>query len=513
MDNIARNTQNNKRIAKNTLALYVRMLFTIGVSLFTSKVILQTLGVEDYGIYSVVGSIVTMFTFINGGMIASTQRYLTFEIGRNDKDKLSKVFSTSLLIHALISLFVVILSETVGLWFLYDKMVIPADRLNEAFWVFQCSTLGCVINIMSIPYNADIIAHEKMSAFAYISIIDVSLKLIATYMLYISIWDRLITYAILLLLIQLLIRGIYIYYCKKHFPEAKNKCQIDKSLIKEMSSFAGWGLYGSLAHLLYTQGLNMMLNIFFGPVVNAARGIAVQVQSAVQGFIGSFQMAINPQITKKYSVGQLEDMHYLMFRSAKFSFYLLFLLTLPIIIESEYIIKLWLKTPPEDASIFTQWMLIISLTYSISNPCIIASQATGRVKVYQIAVGSTLLLIIPISYIALSYGAPAYSVFIIHFCMENIAQVIRIYILRKLIQLPCRAHILNIYLPIIKVILLSSFVPVCIHLYLPYGFTRLLIVGFTSITSVSLIVFFTGLTKNERGFIYKKIKTIINRTK
>ena len=346
---------NNKRIAKNTLMLYIRMLFTMGVSLFTSRVILQTLGIEDYGIYSVVGGIITMFAFINGGMISATQRFLTFEIGKGNLLQLKKVFSTSLQIHTLIAFVIVLLGETVGLWFLYEKLVIPPDRLVAALWVYQCSIIVCVINIMSVPYNADIIAHEKMSAFAYISIIEVILKLAIVYMLYVTPWDKLITYSILLLIVQLIIRCIYARYCSNHFEESHYCHQVDKSLFKEMFAFAGWSFWGNLAGVLYTQGLNMMLNMFFGPIVNAARGIAVQVQAAVQQFIGNFQVALNPQITKNYATGELVQMHILMFRSARFSFFLLYLLTLPILLETNYILTLWLETVPADAVVFTRW--------------------------------------------------------------------------------------------------------------------------------------------------------------
>ena len=304
--------------------LYIRMLFTMGVSLFTSRVILQTLGVEDYGVYSVVGGIITMFAFINGGMISATQRYLTFEIGKGNLPQLKKVFSTSLQIHAIIALIIVLLGETVGLWFLYEKLVIPADRMNAAVWVYQCSIIACVVNIMSVPYNADIIAHEKMSAFAYISVLEVSLKLLIVYALYFTPWDKLITYAFLILSVQLIIRFVYARYCSKHFEESHYQHKIDKSLFKEMFTFAGWSFWGNLAGVLYTQGVNMMLNVFFGPIVNAARGIAVQVQSAVQQFVSNFQVALNPQITKNYATGHLTQMHNLMFRSARFSFFLLF---------------------------------------------------------------------------------------------------------------------------------------------------------------------------------------------
>lgn len=289
---------NNKRIAKNTLMLYIRMLFTMAVSLFTSRVVLNTLGVEDYGIQNVVGGVISMFTFINGGMVSSTQRYLNFEIVKGNADRLRSVFNTALQIHALIALVIIILGETVGLWFLLEKLVIPEERMTAAMWVYQCSIIACAVNILSVPYNADIIAHEKMSAFAYISILDVTLKLVIVYLLVVSPIDKLIAYAILTLLVQLLIRYVYTRYCNKHFQESFVEWRFNKPLFKEMLSFAGWSFLGNLAAILYTQGLNMMLNIFFGPVVNAARGIAVQVQSAVHQFVSGFQTALNPQITK-----------------------------------------------------------------------------------------------------------------------------------------------------------------------------------------------------------------------
>lgn len=500
---------NNKRIVKNTLMLYIRMLFTMGVSLFTSRVILLALGVEDYGIYSVVGGIVSMFTFLNGGMVSATQRYLTFEIGQENEERLSKVFSISIQIHALIAFVVVLLSETVGLWFLYEKLVIPDNRMIAAFWVYQCSIVACVVSIMSVPYNADIIAHEKMSAFAYISVVEVTLKLLVVYLLYVSQWDKLVVYAVLLLLIQLLIRWIYARYCGKHFSESHYHHYIDKSLFKEMFSFAGWSFWGNLAYVLYTQGVNMMLNIFGGPIVNAARGIAVQVQGTVAQFVTNFQMAINPQITKSYASANLKQMHTLMFRSARYSFFLLFFLTLPILFETEYILILWLRTPPPEAVVFTQWMIVISLIYTIANPCVIANQATGKVKIYQMVVGGILLLILPLSYIALKLGLPAYSVFIVHFCIECIAQFSRMYMLRELIHLPIRAYIQNVYLPIISVVVLSCILPYYVQTQFEVGLLRLVIVTSIAILNSIVMVAFLGLTKGERSFCQNKILQVL----
>ena len=494
----------NKRIAKNTLVLYVRMLFTMGISLFTSRVILQTLGVEDYGISSVVGGVISMFTFINAAMVSSTQRYLNFELVRGDANQLRSVFSTSLQIHALIALAIIVLSETVGLWFLNEKLVIPEARMTAAMWVYQCSILSCAVSIMSTPYNAVIVAHEKMSAFAYISILDVSLKLLVVYLLVVLPFDKLIILAILNLLVQLFIRYIYTLYCHRHFPESYFQFWFNKTLFKEMFGFAGWSFWGNLAAILYTQGLNMMLNIFFGPIVNAARGIAVQVQSAVQQFVGGFQTALNPQITKNYASNNLPQMHSLMFRSARFSFLLLFFLSLPVLMETNFILTLWLKTVPDDAVIFTQIMICISLIYTTANPCIIANQATGKVKIYQMVVGGILLLILPISYVVLKLGAPAYSVFIVHFCIESLAQFSRMYMLRKLIHLPLWQYMKNIYIPIVSTVAIAIIPPLVVRMQVAEGWLRFLAVGFTCVLSVGASSYFIGFTKQERVFFLDK---------
>ena len=494
----------NKRIAKNTLVLYVRMLFTMGISLFTSRVVLQTLGVEDYGISSVVGGVISMFTFINAAMVSSTQRYLNFELVRGDANQLRSVFSTSLQIHALIALAIIVLSETVGLWFLNEKLVIPEARMTAAMWVYQCSILSCAVSIMSTPYNAVIVAHEKMSAFAYISILDVSLKLLVVYLLVVLPFDKLIILAILNLLVQLFIRYIYTLYCHRHFPESYFQFRFNKTLFNEMFGFAGWSFWGNLAAILYTQGLNMMLNIFFGPIVNAARGIAVQVQSAVQQFVGGFQTALNPQITKNYASNNLPQMHSLMFRSARFSFLLLFFLSLPVLMETNFILTLWLKTVPDDAVVFTQIMICISLIYTTANPCIIANQATGKVKIYQMVVGGILLLILPISYVVLKLGAPAYSVFIVHFCIESLAQFSRMYMLRKLIHLPLWQYMKNIYIPIVSTVAIAIILPLVVRMQVAEGWLRFLAVGFTCVLSVGASSYFIGFTKQERVFFLDK---------
>lgn len=506
-------SDNNKRIAKNTLLLYFRMLFMMGISLYTSRVVLNTLGVENYGIYNVVGGIVAMFGFINGSMSSATQRYITFALGKGDKSRLQTVFSTTLQIHTLIAGIIVLLGETIGLWFLYNKMQIPADRMDAAFWVLQASIIDSVIMIISVPYNANIVAHEKMSAFAYISILEVVLKLAIVYMLLVFSFDKLILYAFLLLAVQVLIRFCYSIYCNKHFEETKYKHVWDKALFKEMTGFAGWSMFGNLAAVLFGQGLNMLLNVFFGPVVNAARGVAVQVQNAIQQFVGNFQMALNPQITKTYAKGELSEMHKLMFRSARFSFFLLFFLSLPVLFETNFILTIWLKTVPENTIVFLRIMICTSLIYTCANPMIIANQATGKVKRYQAVCGTTLIMILPISYVLLRLGLPAYSVFICHFAMEALCQVFRMMMLRPLINLRLRDYFIHVYSRVFLVVLVSSILPAIVYNLMGDTVLRFFAVGMVCVLSVGFVAYVLGLTRNERVFVKSKCVGILNRFK
>lgn len=498
------NTSNNKRIAKNTLLLYFRMFLTMIVSLYTSRVVLNILGVEDYGVYNVTGGVIAMFAFLSTAMSSATQRYITFALGKGDKKRLNVVFNTAVFIHIIISLFVLILGETVGLWFVVNKLVIPEGREFAAMCVYQCSILTSLIAIMSVPYNADIVANEKMSAFAYISILEVILKLLIVFTLVVIPADKLISYAVLMVCVQISIRFVYVRYCSIHFEESKIQRVIDKPLLKEMASFAGWSFFGNFAYVLYGQGVNMLLNIFFGPVVNAARGIAVQVQTAVHQFAGSFQMAINPQITKNYASGNLQQMHMLMFRSSRFSFFLLFFLILPVLLETNFMLTLWLKIVPDNAVAFTQIMLCIMLLNPFASPLTIANQATGKIKIYQVVVGCTLMSILPVSYIVLKLGTPAYTVFMVHFVIEAIAVFLRMFMMRNLVDLPISQYVKNVYMPIAITVFIAIILPTFVHIQFEEGWLRFVLVGFTCVLSVGLSVFVIGLTKHEREIILDK---------
>ena len=479
----------------------------MAVSLYTSRVVLQTLGVEDYGIYNVVGGVVAMFGFLNNAMTTSTLRYLTFELGKKDFNQLRKVFSTSINIHILISVAIIILAETIGLWFLYEKMVIPETRINAAIWVYQLSLITTVVAVMSYPYNAAIIAHEKMSAFAYISVIEVVLKLAIVYLLiWISSADKLILYAALICLIQVAIRIIYSRYCAKHFAETKYFFVRDKSLFKEMLSFAGWNLWGNSASIMFNHGLNILLNVFFGPVVNAARAIAVQVQSAIHLFSTNFQMAINPQITKMYAAGRLDDMHRLVFRSSKYTFCLLLILCLPVIFETPFILQIWLKTVPEYTVTFLRIMLVTIIIDSSANSLMVSAAATGKVKKYQSIIGGILLTIVPISYIVLRLGAPPYSVFIVHLLVCCIAYVVRLFIVRPMIRLRVLCYFKEVILRCFFVFSLSIATPLTVMLTTKEFFGKSVLIIATCVLSSCIFSFWGGLDSHERHSVISKIK-------
>ena len=426
---------NNKRIAKNTLLLYMRMFFVMIVQLYTSRVVLSVLGVVDYGVYNVVGGIVAMFVCLNSAMTTSTQRYITFELGRNNQERLKAVFVTSIYIHMVVALVIVICAETLGLWFLKEKMIIPENRASAAMWVFQLSIFTTVVAVMSYPYNAVIIAHEKMSAFAYISVIETILKLAIVYLLSIGNFDKLILYAVLIAVVQVFVRFVYSWYCSRHFEETRFCLIKDVPLFKEMLSFAGWNLWGNLAAVLYSQGINMLLNVFFGPVVNAARAVSVQVQSAIQQVASNFQMAINPQITKSYANGELDRMHELVFRSSRYTFLLLFIICWPVIIESSFVLKMWLGSPPPYSTVFLKIILITMLIDSTSGSLTIAASATGCVKKYQATIGGILMLIVPVAYLVLRLGGAPHSVFVVHLAICCFAYVIRLFFVSKMVRL------------------------------------------------------------------------------
>lgn len=485
------------------------MLLLMGVSLYTSRVVLSTLGVDDYGIYNVVGGVVSMFSFLNGIISGATQRFLSFELGTDNKERLHNVFNTAVGIHLGISLLIVLLAETIGLWFVLNKLVIPEERITAAIWVYHFSVASSVLLIMSMPYNACIIAHEKMEAFAYISILDVILKLLIVYLLLIWGVDKLILYAVLMFLVQLFIRCIYNFYCTHHFEESKYKMQWDKKLAKEMTGFAAWTLFGGLASVGFSQGINILLNMFFGPVVNAARAIAVQVDNAILSLVNNFQTAINPQIIKNYASGNVDDVHKLVYAGSKYSYYLLLFMAIPVFFEAPIILQIWLENVPEHTISFLRITMFVLLINALSGPLITASNATGNIKHYQIIVGSILLLIVPVAYMALKNGCNAEFVYWIYFSISLIAQIARLVLIRQLIKLSLFRYFKEVILRIGITTTASIIIPLILHCYMQPGILRLFLSVIISFLTVTISVYSVGISVKERDFINKKAVELI----
>lgn len=496
---------NNKRIAKNSAFLYLRMFLIMAVTFYTSRVILEVLGIEDYGLYNVIGGIIAMFGLINSSMTTATQRFLTFETGRNDSYRMRKIFSVSLIIHILIAVTIVVLGETIGLWFFWHKMNIPIDRINAAMWVYQMSILSAVVMIISVPYNAAIIAHEKMNAFAYISILDVTLRLLSVYILILFDIDRLKLYAVLMLLTQLILRLIYSLYCKKHFIETHGRFCWDKSLFKEMTAFAGWSIWGNCASLFCSQGLNILLNIFFTPAVNAARAISVQVQNGIEQFSNNLQSAINPQIIKSYAINELSYMHSLIYASSKFSFFLLWIIIIPIFFNTDTLLEIWLKEVPKHSSTFIHVILIITLIETLSKPLATAVSATGRIKVFQTTIGCIMMSTLPTSYIFLKLGFAPESVFKVLMTFSSLAYLTRFYFARKCTQINTRKYFQYVICKIIIVTFISIIICYAIEYMIVDETTPVLISCSLYAISSIIIIYLIGLEKKEKQFIKEKI--------
>lgn len=484
------------------------MMFTMVVQLYTSRVVLNTLGVEDYGIYNVVGGIVMLFSFLYTAMTTSTQRFLTYELERGSQASVNKVFITSLQIHLLISAFIAIIAELGGLWFIHNKMVIPDLRYDAAIFVFHCSVLTSIFTIMSYPYNAVIVAHEKMSAFACISIIEVSLKLLIVFLLSLLSYDKLMLYALLMVMVQIFIQCIYTLYCRVSFIETKIRMIMDGKLLKEMMIFAGWNLWGNIASVFFGQGLNMLLNVFFGPVVNASRAIAVQVQTAVSQFAVNFQVAVNPQILKTYASNRYVEMHNLVYRSSKFTFLLLYILCLPILVETPFIIELWLHTVPEYTITFLRIVIITMIIDSTANPLNVSAVASGKIKTYQIVTGGIMIAVLPISYIVLALGGQPWTVFVVHLLTCVIAYIVRLYLVRSLVALKISEYFRIVIKRCFYVVLIATPLPLLLHSMVEPNWLNSILVIFLCLISCFIVSMMIGLDSTERGVITRKLSNI-----
>ncbi|KAB0494582.1 hypothetical protein [Pseudomonas vancouverensis] len=493
---------NYKRILKNAVFLYFRMLLTMAVTLYTSRVVLNTLGVEDFGIYHLVGGFVTMLGFLHGAMSSATQRFLSFEVGKPGALDTSKVFSMSMNIHLLIAATIFIAGETIGLWFVSTQLTISAERMDAAQWVYQLSLLAFLVTVISVPYNAIIIAHERMSAFAWVSIVDALLKLLIALTLAWFGSDYLITYAAMTLLVVSLTTTAYKLYCTKAFPDSRFQLYWNPSLFKTMLSYSGWNMWGNAAAVLGNQGVNVILNIFFGPAVNAARAITFQISNAMNSLVQNLQIAANPQIIKSYAVGDFDYMHKLIYYGSKYNFFLLLFFALPVIIEIDLFLNTWLTSVPEHTGIFVQLALTAIMIDSISAPLITAAQATGKIKLYQTVVGGILLLNLPASYILLDAGSSPRVVFFVSIALSIASLIARLIILKSLINLSTERFISFVLVRTASVGLSASTIAFLIKYTLQESTNNFCIISL-SIISTTLCIYFVGLAKEERHQLFK----------
>jgi len=494
---------NNKRIAKNTLLLYMRMFVMMAISLYTSRVVLHALGAVDLGIYNVVGGLVSLLAVINGTLSTGTQRFITYVLGKDDEALIKKTFSISLLFHVLVAVLVILCIETFGLWFLYNKMVIPPERMTAAFWILQFTTISCAFSIIQVPYNATIIAHEKMGAFAYISILSAIFRLAIAITIYYYGGDRLVVYGLLILVADLLIIAIYRIYCVRHYQECRFTYTRDKKLEKEIVVFSAWNLAGVFPSALSSQGFNLMLNTFFGPVINAANAISTQINGAVVNFVNNFQTAANPQITKQYATGEYYGMYRLMVNSAKYSGIIFMFLMIPLLIEMDFVLDVWLGDEvPTYTAVFAQIVLFQNLINAVANPLIMCSVSAGKLKLPAICIGIALILILPISYVLLRMGVSAPVVFAVNLLPWLFRLGFYTWFDRKLIGYVGWDFIKNVVAKLIVVFLVGFSVSFVVHQLVNVNdWLRLIAVTIVSTVVVGCVSLFYAIDKEQRKMI------------
>ncbi len=480
----------------------------MGITLYTSRIVLKELGISDFGIYSLVGGIVAMLGVLNSAMANATQRYLSFDIGKGDLIQLKKTFSATLSIHIGIALFVFLLTETVGLWYINNMMVFPIEKTVSVNVVYQFSILTLLLTIIQVPYNALILAHEKMQIYAYVSVLEVVLKLLIVFILGAFNFDKLIIYAFLTFIVALIIRIVYQWYCRRNFVESKFEFYWDRGFFKEVLSYSGWNLFGNIAVVCRNQGGNMLLNLFFGTLVNAAYGITNQVQAAVSLFVTNFQTALNPQIIKNFAIQEMEKMYDLICRGSKLSFFMVIILFFPLYYNIEFVLNLWLNTPPEKASVFIKLSLIVVLIDCLSGPLMVSAQATGKIKYYQIVVGTIVFLNLPFSYIGLRlFNAKPEFVFIISIFLSFLAFIFRLMFLQKMIGFPLKRYFKTVVLRVVLVLIICTILFSFINPFIS-SFNNLnkFFISCSLLTSISLIlIIILGLDKSEKHLIKKLV--------
>lgn len=504
----------NKRIAKNTLLLYARMLIMMFIGLFTSRIILQALGVSDLGLYSVCGGVVSLFSFISGTLAGGTQRFISFGIGEGNMEKLKRTFASAMTLHLLMAVIILVIGETLGLWYVYNKLNVDPGRFEAALWCYQFSLVTAVISVIQTPFNGALIAHEKMDIYAYMTIFEVAIKLIAAYAIMIVSYDRLVCYAAILLVANILSTLIYNWYCRRNFEECGFHFGYDKKLFADMLSFSGWNTFGTIAAMGQSTGVDLVINFFCGTVVNGARGIASQANGFVNKFVSNFQVALNPQIIKTYASGNIAEMSRIVIRGAEFSSYLLLFLGIPLFIEIEFVLNLWLGQVPEHSVAFMRIIMIEGLFRAMGNPTITAMHATGKMKMLNLTVGILLLVIVPESYILFKLGLSPETVMLFNIIPWILCIPLRLYWLNKYTnrEFPVSYFLLKVVVKGVALTFMMFVIPYCVSCLIPNdGWSRFLAVGISSVISSSLIIYYLGLNKDLRYNLKVKAKMMIRK--
>ncbi len=498
-------SQNSMRVARNTMFLWFRMLVLLFIGLFTSRIILKALGIEDIGVNNAVGGVVTLFSLFTNSIAEAIGRFMTYSLGKGDAARLRKVFSTSLAIQLFMTMALVLFIETIGLWFLCNKMDIPDGRMGAAFWVLQCSLATMAIQLFSVPFNALIIAHEKMGAYAYISIVEGLLKLTVALLLFIAPGDKLIGYAVLMMVAAILVRITYTLYCRKHFPESHTGLRLHKDLLKDMGGFAGWSFFGSSALVVNTQGINLLSNVFFGVVVNAARGYATQIEGMIKPFVRGFITAINPQITKSYAKGDTEYAFELVEKGSRLVLLMLLAISIPLIFEMPILINLWLGQVPEHLVTFARLLLLLNLAFCLQ-PLQTLQQATGKVRRYFVTVGIISYLTLPVTWILFHFGAPAYVAYLVYIVVELIAGAAKLSIITNQIGFPAARYLLSSIVRPLVVGTVAALVTWAAWRSMDEGWLRLFVTVLLSTSVMGVGTWLFASTEGERAFIIRELK-------
>lgn len=504
-------TINKKRIAKNTVLLYGRMLFNMVVAFYTSRILLDNLGVDDYGVYNVVGGVVALFSFLNGSLGGATSRFITFDLGKGNLDDLSKTFSAAFLCHLMIGAIVVLLAETIGFYLLTHKMILPDESRMAALWVFHLSVASAFLTMTQVPYNASIIAHERMNAFAYIGIMDTLLKLgIVLVLEYFFDANRLFFYGLFIFIETIVVTISYRLYCRSNFAECKLRFSYDSVRTKRLFSYAGWDFIGCFSTVAQGQGLNVLLNMFFGPAVNAARALSVQVNGAVGQFSNNFMMALRPQIIKAYANNQIKEMLDLVYPSAKYGFIMSLFIVMPLIMETQYVLELWLKDVPDFAVPFCQILLLVSLINVWRNPFIASLHATGNIKLANVLCGTILVSTLPISYVALKMGAGPISVFWITLFITGFVLLVDLINLKRFLPISLSRHLKQVVLPCVSVSVVVALTLFFIQNLMSESFMRLVLITVTSSIELCLISYVFVVDRETKKKINQRVRKIIH---